>query len=105
MTTNHITERGYTGTLVFYKWLKHNIYGVTDGTVEQFQKGLASDGEYVLLGACEVDVTFDVDTREAEIVGLEKQREKIQAELGRQIAVVEERISKLRALPHTEEWK
>lgn len=100
---NRITDRGYTGTLVFYKHLKYGIYSTFDGTEEEFHNLYEYDDENIFLGSCNVDVKFDVDTREAEIAGLEKQRESIRAEMGRQIAHLEDRISNLRALPNRED--
>lgn len=98
---NPITEHGYKGPLVFFKSVKHNFYGVSADTKESFEMGLGSEGEYVAVGMCEVDVTFTGDSREAEIAALEKAHKKLRAEFARRERFIEDRISKLRALPHT----
>lgn len=97
--TNRITGDGYTGSVFFYKNIKSEFYGAC---VAEAHENLKHCCEYVFLGSCEVDVKFETDTREAEISALEKQRDNVRAELGRQVATIEDRISKLRALPHVE---
>lgn len=96
---NEITERGYKGPVVFYKNLKHGYFNVTYGSAEEFYKSLGAGGDYVVVGTCDVDVEFEADTRAEEIKALEKQREKVRAQMALQLADIEDRISKLMALP------
>lgn len=105
---NEITERGYKGPLVFYKNLKYGYFNVTYGSAEEFYQVFGGDGDRVVVGTCDVDVEFEADTREAdtretEIEALEKQLEKVREKMALQLANIEDRISKLRALLHRTE--
>ena len=100
---NRINDKGYTGTLVFVKHVRAGYFTVRDYTEEEFNQLYRDDDDYILLGSCEVDVEFKVDTREAEIASLEKVREKMRAEMGAAIEQVTDKIESLRALPNLSE--
>lgn len=88
-----ITEKGYKGKIDFFKHVSSGVtlalLGMDDYTPD----------EYILLGSVEVDVEFTTDTRQAEIEALEKQKQEVRAELAAKLATIDDRISKLMALP------
>ena len=97
---NRITDKGFTGTLCFAKNLKLDYFSAFDCTEAEFHEIYNDDKEYIFLGSCELDVQFEVDTRQAEIEALEAVREKMRAEMGAAIGRVTDKIESLRALPN-----
>lgn len=88
---NMPTESGYKGKIVFFKHIEFGYFGACAGS-------LPDTDDYILLGECDVDVTFENDTRAQEIEVLEAKIKKQKAEHQHFLDVMEGKIQSLRAI-------
>lgn len=89
--------KGYKGKVYFYKDIQNDYYGcVTANDDGNFKLG----SDYIELVSVEVDVTFGVDTRPAEIDSLERQKTRVAAECQHNLDILEGKIQSLRAIAH-----
>lgn len=95
---SEIAKKGYKGNITYYKNVKYDFEGVTTGSVDE-NDYLWESGDMVPMGEGYVEIEFTTDTRQAEIEALEKQKQEVRAELAAKLATIDDRISKLMALP------
>ena len=89
--------KGYKGKVYFYRELISGYYGcIMANADEDFPLG----DNYIVVAAKEVDVTFDTDTREAEVEALEKEKVIKAGEYQHYLDIINGRIESLRAINH-----
>ncbi|AST86247.1 hypothetical protein CIG66_07125 [Ralstonia pseudosolanacearum] len=81
-------------------FLRNTRYGIEPNFTFFGFDASQTDPDYIKVcdHTINAEVPDDFDPREAQIASLEKQREKVRAELGRRITEINDQIAKLQAL-------